>query len=107
MTEQMAIQQLKIQRTFTNGSNAKVDAIDMAIKALKQIQEYRALGTVEELRVARDKQVGKKPIPKYGINNTVNSYHCPTCDNNYLGGGEYRYDCCEDCGQKLDWSDEE
>ena len=70
------------------------------------LKEYRNLGTVEELRVARDKQVAKKPIPKYGMYNTINRYKCPTCDNDYLGGGEYRYPCCEDCGQKLDWSDE-
>lgn len=35
MKNEEAIQQLGIQRTFANGSNAKVEAIDMAIKALE------------------------------------------------------------------------
>ena len=39
------------------------------------------------------------------MNNTIISYKCPTCENTYLGGGEYRYDCCEDCGQKLNWEE--
>lgn len=39
MEIQEAIQQLTIQRTFTKGSNAKVEAIDMAIQALKMQQK--------------------------------------------------------------------
>ena len=33
-----------------------------AIKALDEIQNYRAIGTVEECREARERQRGKKPI---------------------------------------------
>lgn len=50
MTEQEAIKLLKIKRTFNNGSNADVEAIDMAISALEEIQQYRALGTVEDIK---------------------------------------------------------
>ena len=53
MTENEAIKQLKIQRTFTNGSNAKVEAIDIAIKAL-------------------EKQIPKKPI-------RIGKDTCPKC----------------------------
>ena len=95
MTEQEAVGLGKnLYGNITNNANNIIktkdfiEFVNMAIKAL-------------------EKQIPKKPIPSYGINNTINSYKCPTCDNNYLGGGEYRYDCCEDCGQKLDWSDEE
>ena len=35
-------------------------------------------------------------------------YRCPTCDSNgvYMQEYELRFDCCPNCGQKLDWSDE-
>lgn len=59
MTEQEAIEMLTIMRTFNNGSNAKVKAIDMAINALK-------------------KQIVKKPviIDKRGLEL---DYKCPVC----------------------------
>lgn len=41
MTIDEAIIQLTIQRTFANGSNAKVEAIDMAIAALKKQKELQ------------------------------------------------------------------
>lgn len=41
MTIDEAIIQLTIQRTFTNGSNAKVEAIDMAIASLKKQKELQ------------------------------------------------------------------
>lgn len=102
MTEIEAIDQLKIQRTFTNGSNAKVEAIDMAVKAL-------------------EKQIAKKVItPPCNICNKElcdceckhfavtyrDDYRCPTCDSNgvYMQEYELRFDCCPNCGQKLDWN---
>ena len=41
MTEQEAISLLKIMRTFNNGSNARVEAIDTAINALEKQKELR------------------------------------------------------------------
>lgn len=102
MTEIEAIDQLKMQRTFTKGSNAKVEAIDMGIEALK-------------------KQIAKKVITppcnscnkelcdcecKYFAVTYRDNYRCPTCDSNgvYMQEYELRFDCCPNCGQKLDWS---
>ena len=36
-------------------------------------------------------------------------YRCPTCDSNgvYISEYELIFDYCPNCGQKLDWSDEE
>ena len=39
-------------------------AIEEAIKALKEIQQYREIGTVEECRGAVEKQKPKKPLLK-------------------------------------------
>lgn len=39
-------------------------AIEEAVKALKEIQQYREIGTVEECREAVEKQKAKKPAQK-------------------------------------------
>ena len=117
MTEQEAVERLKYMRLFmqinddSNDSKFLEDdyiANDMAIKALEEIQQYRALGTVEKLRVARDKQIPKKVIPRH-----IRKYdgfddgECPTCGNSVLRDGFSNDVYCDECGQKLDWSDED
>ena len=114
------------------------EALGLAIQALEKVQQYRAIGTPEELqdmksnyfealsdwrqyrkigtlkecRMAVEKQIPKKPI-RHAV---WEDFKCPTCgsteirpyDTEYR---EYDKDCefeyCSDCGQKLDWSDEE
>lgn len=44
------------------------------LNALEEIQQYRAIGTVEECRQARERQMGKKPVYPY-----LKSF--PTCPN--------------------------
>ena len=69
------------------------------IDIMKEWEKYRSIGTVEECRTAVEKQKAKKVI-KWADG----TEHCPTCDcdNSCIG-----YGVCIDCGQKLDWSDEE
>ena len=76
---------------------------------LKELKQYRAIGTVEECRVAVEKQKTKKPTPidykKYMdvVKNAKflkGAFWCPNC-NHAIRSGDY----CDDCGQKLDWSD--
>jgi hypothetical protein len=61
------------------------------------------------LTKALEKQIPKKPIPMIDkrTGKRVVSWRCPNpnCDNNCLGGNEYQFDCCEVCGQKLDWEE--
>lgn len=127
------------------------EAKKLAIKALEEVQQYRAIGTVEECRVAVEKQLPKKPkhayikhrkhtwkkdkngeIDKFAWDsdyhngvvcevcgkrvcihcnpnydkledcNKVNIYICPSCDKEVY----YNQKHC-DCGQKLDWRNEE
>ena len=70
---------------------------DFAEMYEEEVQRYRVLGNVEELRHAKEKQIPKKVIK--WANGTE---HCPSCDcdNSCVG-----YGVCIDCGQKLDWSD--
>ena len=80
------------------------EAIELAVKSLGEIQQYRAIGTVEKCRAAVEKQIAKKPCKE----NTI--WHCPECgeeiywDTDY-GQQKFRY--CPDCGKKLNWSEEQ
>ena len=88
------------------------EAVEMAIKALEEIKQYRTIGTPEECRAAVEKQNAKKPNEYED-----KFYGCPVCGNVLLHKWE-KYPTklmdkknglpyCFGCGQKLDWSDEE
>lgn len=91
-------------------------ALLMAISALEEIQQYRSLGTAEELREAMEKQRVKKPYIEIekatGLHEDYECYECPNCDS-FLGvvsdcrDEHYRYDYCPNCGQHIDWSEKE
>lgn len=82
----------------------------VGIEAIKKLQLYQQIGTVEECREARERRRAKKPEEyedKY--------YACPVCENILLFKWEkyptIRTDkskglpYCLFCGQALDWSD--
>ena len=79
-------------------------AIEEAIKALEEIQQYREIGTVEECREAVEKQKAKNPIK--------DKYHhncCPNCGWIVSGEGGYGEEFCphcENCGQAIRWVNE-
>ena len=88
------------------------EAVEMAIKALEEIKQYRTIGTPEECLAAVEKQNAKKP-KEY----EDKFYGCPVCGNVLLHKWE-KYPTklmnkknglpyCLGCGQKLDWGDEE
>lgn len=85
-----------------------VKAFETAIEALQEIQQYRAIGTVEECREAREKQIEKKVNNRKllrDFNKTPYSVHgdCPNCGS--VGLLSMNTDYCNACGQKLDWSE--
>lgn len=137
MTENEAIKELKYDYNElgkaipcdTGWGIAINSAYDMAIKALEEIQQYRAIGTVEECQEARERQRGKKPIlymnetsgmfvdyvDGHGEYKTQmnNWWRCPCC-NKIVGQRvivhKYTHDqrkkkFCEKCGQSIDWSE--
>lgn len=95
-------------------STPTVKAFEMAIKALDKIQQYRAIGTVEECRAAVEKQNAKLVcVRERGIHekSMIKEYSCPQCgaplniadeSNNFK---TLKWIFCFTCGQKLDWSD--
>ena len=77
---------------------------------LEEIQQYRAIGTVEECREAMEKQKAKKPS-EFKYNDNLINYGCPVCKRKFISkiNGEWsvgnfnKY--CERCGQAIDWSE--
>ena len=63
MTENRCIEVLKKMKHMFTETCAKIDentALNMAVEAIKEIQSYRAIGTVEECRVAVEKMKGEE-----------------------------------------------
>ena len=87
MTEQEAISVLKMIETH---GSLPTNAKDEAIKALEEVQQYRAIGTVEECRVAVDKMKPKKTAIE-----AIKVHICPVC------GFSGIYDYCGNCGQRV------
>lgn len=87
------------------------ETIDTAITALKEIQQYREIGTVEDCREAVEKQKPKKRIyPKTALERYYHAPECPNCKRELkpqICGytlpqaiGIYSY--CPWCGQAID-----
>lgn len=99
MTENEALGCLKSSKRKNDilGILPGSDIGNTIIKALEEVQQYRAIGTPEECRAAVEKQTAKK----------ISSAWCPSCKK-YLTTQHLKekYHCVY-CGQKLDWSDEE
>lgn len=138
MTENEAIECLKCSKRKNDmlGILPGSDIGNTIIKALEEIQQYRAIGTVEELqdmksnyfealsdwrqyrkigtleecRAAVEKQTAKKPDYEgdgYSDGHLVyDTWICPCCGKHYEVDYD-DYDFCPECGQCIDWSDEE
>lgn len=74
--------------------------------AFAKLYEYESIGSPEECRAAVKKQNPIPVVEKVMLSSTgENVGRCPEC----LGAPLRKYDnpYCPECGQKLDWGDEE
>lgn len=68
-------------------------------EALSDWRQYRKIGTLEECRTARKKQIPMKP----DFTEDKEFALCPCCNGKGLLDKQ-KY--CDNCGQMIDWSDE-
>lgn len=81
-------------------------ALLLSMSALEELQQYRAIGTVEKCREARERQRAKKPLSRTHCKDRNHPLsqdigRCPSC--NSIIAEDMLW--CDDCGQKLDWSE--
>ena len=113
MTENEAIKVLVIQKQCIDKSSSgqcKINCGDckknipiayqeksyeVAITALKEIQQYRKIGTVEECREAREKQKPKAPKDELKINPVID------CNGAYVDADTTVYLLCPNCGEMV------
>ncbi len=85
------------------------EALNMSMTALKEIQQYREIGTVEECREAVEKQKPKKPKLNYKPRFLGKAtYTCPKCGNCCLeefANERQNNNYCWDCGQAIRWDE--
>ena len=91
MDIEKAIDCLKADKGYlTDMKICDSEEIDIAIKALEEVQQYRTIGTIEECREAVDKMKPKKTAI-----GAIKVHICPVCG---FGG---IYDYCGNCGQRV------
>ena len=116
MTEQEAIKDLKDENeeclrlcegACSSIENYQCNCHDAVIeRMLDELLQYRAIGTVEECREAREKQMPKKcyidSCPDHA------HYKCPSCGQIQMSTYTHGFPrlgritkCCENCGQAL------
>lgn len=109
MTENEA---LKIMLAYKFGRGCKPlysdeeidEAFNTAISALKEVRQYREIGTVEECRKAMEKQKAKKQKEILRHRGGFEIHHCPNCDTEYQTDNRYTITdgYCPACGKLLD-----
>lgn len=128
MTEQEAIEMMQGYQITDAVDRAEYDAFQMAIDALKKIQkfknigissvdelllhkadevilnQYKAIGTVDECREAKEKQRVKQVI-LYG-DCEDGKLICPSCSKDLWDLKECGFDYCPYCGQAIEWGED-
>ena len=117
MTENESIEALRLINTSRvhpfYSWEEMAEVRDIAISAIKEIQQYREIGTVEECREAVEKQKPKKPKDSLKINPVIDGNGayvdadmtvyllCPNCGE-MIGIDESCDKFCRECGQAID-----
>ena len=102
MKVQEAIEDIKSIKPIVGGKS-----LEIAIECMEELEQYRALGTVEELKEAMEKQVAKKikvcKTPNTSFGKTRTYYTCPNCGAKMCCDWKH----CFECGQALKWGEED
>ena len=80
---------------------------DFAENYKDELEEYRAIGTVEEFKALKEKSVAKKPDYEgdgcWDGHVVIDTWMCPNCEKHYEVDYD-DYDYCPNCGQHIDHS---
>ena len=93
MVIQEAIKDIKSIKPIVGGKS-----LEIAIGCMEELEQYRALGTVEELKEAREKQVAKKPNI---VGEFIRLAECSDCHTVI----QFKQEYCHKCGNKVDWEE--
>ena len=116
MTEQEAIEVIKLIRATASRRSNVIESLSVAISAMKEIKQYRAIGTVQECREAREKQMPKAPKDSLKIKPVIDENGayvdadttvyilCPNCGE-LVGMDEDIDRFCRECGQAIRWNE--
>lgn len=101
MTENEAVERIKKGSCYSENCHdgclygEENCAYSKAISALEEIQQYREIGTVEELRKAVEKQKPKAPKDELKINPVID------CNGAYVDADTTVYLLCPNCGEMV------
>lgn len=106
MTDRLTMTSDKGGVAFTFDLDITCEKIEIMkiLKVAQKLKEYEEIGTVEECREARERQMAKKPIK-----DEYNHDCCPNCGwivYQDEWGGRY-LPHCENCGQAILWEEEQ
>ena len=107
MTENEAIEALRLINTSRvhpfYSWEEMAEVRDIAISALKEIQQYREIGTVEECREAVEKQRTKKPKE---LDTEYGYFICGNCGGAIAYTDDFKsHKYCLNCGQAIQWDE--
>lgn len=92
-----------------NFSSNQLRLVNLIEEYKEKLKVYEEIGTAEECREAREKQIKKNPnIWGDGYDSEgkmiYDMYDCPNCGKSYeIDYSDYEY--CPKCGQAIDWSE--
>lgn len=94
-----------------NGTENDCDNCGFMDDVCRKLAQYEDIGTLEEVREASEKQMPKGPIYEgdgYAPDGTFvwDEWLCPHCGSRFEVDID-DYDYCPNCGQCIDWSEEE
>lgn len=112
MTEQKAIEyfskELKrdcmvLSPMLEGKKSVRAQFFETAISAMEELEHYKQLGTLEEVKEAVEKQKKVKVIKAYDSDVDSHWCSCGNCTKGLCWEHGIKINYCPECGQKLDW----
>ena len=92
------------QEWFLEKDQPAKNSLQIAIESMKELEQYRALGTVEELKEAREKQVAKRPKDMQDDANGIDVWVTCECGAMMLINTDlHKQGYCRKCGQLMEF----